>query len=68
MIATLLAFILFCTTVVFGVLFGLYYYKLDQYKKDKEEAFKKRELEIAEREKALEKTQSCVQQFKTCLI
>ena len=59
--------ILFVTTIIFAVLFLVYYNKIDEYKKDKEIYLNNKEAELTKREKRLVDMEECNQKLDHCL-
>lgn len=56
----------FITSVIFSTLFAVYYFRLDQFKKDKELLLNYREEDLNRREKRVEQTENCVQRLTKC--
>lgn len=56
----------FISTVVFGILFIIYYNRLDQFKKEKVVYLKNKEEQLNIREKQIEKIEQCSEKLKHC--
>ena len=59
--------ILFITTIIFAVLFLVYYSKLDEYQKEKEIYLNNKEAELVKREKRLVDMEECNEKLNHCL-
>ena len=59
--------LLFVTTVVFATSFFVYYYKLDNYKKEKEVSLNNKEIELNKREQNIKNMEDCSDKLTSCL-